>query len=193
MKLYLELLIGAAVGVGLYVVARHREAPASVAVHEKSPDGVPPDGGGFAPLEHRGFAPPPGGSEVARPAPGDPRDPRAEHDERVAMNALKSAIILRTSEEMQKRGADVRACARTLDLAGTQKLRFFVSADSTRGSADFGPWHFREIVDGEALPDSFGPCAERALGQGGHVTAGSDIAFPEYRGDVEIIYTLPAP
>ncbi len=191
MKLYLELLVGAAVGVGVYVVARHRDAPASVAVDEKTPDRVPAEHG--VPLEHRGFTPPPGGTEVAHPASEAPRDPRAEHDDRVAMNALETAIIARTSEDMQKRGADVRACARSLDLAGTQKLRFSVAADSTRGSADFGPWRFREIVDGEALPDSFGPCAERALGQGGHVTAGSDIAFPEYRGDVEIIYTLPAP
>lgn len=193
MKLYLEVLIGAAVGAGVYVVARHQDAPASVAVDEKSPDRVPPERGGFAPLGPRGFAAPLGGSEVARPAPEAPRNPRAEHDDRVAMNALKTAIIVRTSEDMQKRGADVRACARSLDLAGTQKLRFSVAADSTPGSADFGPWRFREIVEGEALPDSFGPCAERALGQGGHVTTGSDSPFPDYRGDVDVIYTLPAP
>lgn len=193
MKLYLEVLIGAAVGVGVYAVARHRDAPARVAVDDRTRDRVPAERGGFEPVERRGFAPPPGRSEIARPASEAPRDPRAEHDDRVAMNALETAIIVRTSEDMQMRGADVRACARSLDLAGTQKLRFSVAADSTRGSADFGPWRFREIVDGEALPDSFGPCAEQALGQGGHVTAGSDTAFPEYRGDIELIYTLPAP
>jgi hypothetical protein len=191
MKLYLELLIGAAVGTGVYVVARHRSASAqqrsagapATATHESTETAVPITSDGMLVPEAvpRGV-----GSGASKEA-------RAEYEQRIAMTTLRNAIITTTSQDMHHRGTDLLACTRDLDLAGTEKLRFAVSVDSSRGSADYGPWRFLEIVDGEALPASFAACAQRALGQGGHLTAAPDVAFPEYRGDVELIYTVPAP
>jgi hypothetical protein len=198
MKLYIELLLGVAVGSTVYVVTRHLNAPEPTRSAD-APALQRGNGGGTQRMEakvpvveHKGTTITYAASSVNVP-PSAPRDARAEYEQRAAMNALKNAIITSTSEDMHRRNADVLTCARSLDLAGPEKLRFSVPADSSKGSADFGPWRFREIIDGEALPDSFAACAERALGQGGHVIAGPDVSFPEYRGEVEFVYTLPAP
>ena len=191
MKLYLELLIGVAVGAGAYVLARDKGASESVrsgdgtttAVRPQQQPALPPLAGNKNTIA----------TDAVSVVPSAPRDARVEHEERMAMNALKNAIITSTSEDMHRRGADLLACTRDLDLAGTEKLRFSVHVDSSRSSADYGPWRFEEIVDGEALPASFTACAQRALGQGGHVKAGQDLEFPQYEGDVELVYTIPAP
>jgi hypothetical protein len=192
MKLYLELLIGVAVGASVYVLARAKNASEPVRGADGTTTAVD------LPQQEPAATSLPGSEttiatdtvSVARSAP---RDARAEHENRMAMNALKNAIITSTSEDMHRRGTDLLACTRDLDLAGTEKLRFSVHVDSSKSSADYGPWRFDEIVDGEALPASFAPCAQRALGQGGHVKAGQDLEFPQYEGDVELVYTIPAP
>ncbi len=94
---------------------------------------------------------------------------------------------------MQRRGADVMRCLADVELAGVEKLRFSVDVVSTAHEATTGRWRFVEIVDGEPLPVSFAACAARALGGGQRVVPPKGLQFPSYRGDLEMVYTIPAP
>lgn len=113
-------------------------------------------------------------------------------DEQPSMAILRNQLIVATSADMHRRGEDVMRCLADVQLAGPEKLRFAVSVDSSAHQATTGPWRFVEIVDGEPLPASFAVCAARALGGGYHLEPPSRLEFPRYRGELEIIYTIPA-
>jgi hypothetical protein len=118
--------------------------------------------------------------------------PTSPADE-AAMATLRNALIVATSADMQRRGEDVVKCLADVKLSGVQKLRFSVDIVSTPRDATAGQWQFVEIIDGEPLPASFAACAARALGGGQHLVPPQDLRFPEYRGELEIVYTIPAP
>jgi hypothetical protein len=120
-------------------------------------------------------------------------DAHSSAEEQRAMATLRNEVIVAVSADMQRRGADVMSCLADVELAGVEKLRFSVDVVSTANEATTGQWRFVEIVDGEPLAVSFGACAARALGGGQRVVPPKDFRFPSYRGDLEILYTIPAP
>ena len=114
-------------------------------------------------------------------------------EERLAIVTLRNELISAASADMQRRGEDVARCLADVELAGVEKLRFSVDVTSSPHEATVGQWRFVEIVDGEPLPLSFPSCASHALGGGQHLAPPQGYEFPDYRGDLEILYTIPAP
>ena len=110
-----------------------------------------------------------------------------------AMQTLYNAVVMASAEDTFSRGEDIRQCLSGVELAGPQKLRFAVSVTSGPAQAVAGPWRFVEIVDGEPLPASFPECAERILGGAERVVKAGEDAFPDFVGELDIIYRIPAP
>ena len=136
---------------------------------------------------------PPSRSPDAAHAPalsGAKAGPRV--DDQLSMAILRNQLIVATSAYMHRRGEDVMRCLVDVQLAGPEKLRFTMDVDSSAHQATTGPWRFVEIVDGEPLPASFETCATRALGAGHQLAPPNGLEFPTYRGELAIIYTIPA-
>lgn len=114
-------------------------------------------------------------------------------EEQHAMATLRNEVIVAVSADMQRRGEDVMRCLADVELAGVEKLRFAVDVVSTAREATTGRWRFVEIIDGEPLPASFAACAARALGGGQQLVPPKDFQFPSYRGELDVLYTIPAP
>lgn len=140
-------------------------------------------------------APPPIREAVGAPppTPGGGVDAGPSREQESAMTMLRNEVIVATSKDMHQRGEDVLKCLDGAQLAGAQKLRFSIDVVSTPFEATTGRWRFVEIADGEPLPDSFASCAARAFGGGQHLVPPKDFHFPDYRGDLLILYTIPAP
>lgn len=105
------------------------------------------------------------------------------------MTNLRNAVIEAAAKDMYERGTSVVDCTAGIELGGLNKLRLGARVTATAREATIAGWRFIEIVDGEALPPGFGPCAERAFGGPHHVTGAE---LPVYDGELEIIYFLPA-
>jgi hypothetical protein len=125
-------------------------------------------------------------------APLEAVDDRAKVEQRFAISMLRNEIIGKVAEDMHRRGDSVVKCLAGVRLAGAERLRFSVTVVSTALEATTGRWRFVEIAEGEPLPESFAACAERAFGGDQHVAAPNDVHFPDYRGDLVFLYTLPA-
>jgi hypothetical protein len=195
MRLAAELLAGAAACGIAYYVARPNAAPRSPApstmrraadVREERlrPDSV---------AEHAAQAP----SAVV---PRSEHAPRSEHtdappnpEQESAMAMLRNAAIVESSRSMHDRGQDIVECLEGAWPAGPEKLRFAVEVTSTPAEATLGQWRFVEVADGEPVPATFAACAARALGGGQHLVPKPGFRFPDYRGDLSILYTIPAP
>ncbi len=187
MKLLVEVLAGLAACAAAYYVAR---PDPSSSVNEPEP--------------HAAVAAEGPASPVAVSSSPRRLDPPRVHvlssvdagpsvEEQQALITLRNEVISAASADMQRRGANVTNCLAGAELAVVEKLRFSVHVASSAHEGTTGQWHFVEIVDGEPLPDSFAACAARALGGGQHLVPPKGHAFPEYSGDLEIIYTIPAP
>ena len=109
------------------------------------------------------------------------------------MLTLRNEAIRVSSEDMHRRGMSVLGCLEGLTFAGAEKLRFAAEVVSTPTEATIQRWRFVEVAEGEPLPESFAACASRAFGGGQHLVAAKGFPFPEYTGDVQILYTIPAP
>jgi hypothetical protein len=189
MKLVIELLAGVAAGMGAFYLARPEHAAPKV-----DPPVRPR-------VEATGARPraldvpaPVRDAAVTPPAPTRVSvDGGPSIAQRSAMTMLRNEVIVASAKDMHLRGADVLSCLEGVQLAGAQKLRFSVEVVSTPLEATTGRWRFVEIAEGEPLPDSFGPCAARALGSGQRLVPPEGFRFPEYSGELEILYTIPAP
>jgi len=108
------------------------------------------------------------------------------------MNLLRNEVIRASAEDMGRRGVSVMSCLDGVRLAGTEKIRFAVKVASTADQASTGEWRFVEIAEGEPLPESFAACATRAFGAVQHVAPPSGEQFPDYHGELMMLYTIPA-
>ncbi|HEX2691777.1 MAG TPA: hypothetical protein VHN14_34440 [Kofleriaceae bacterium] len=125
--------------------------------------------------------------------PGEAMDAGPSAEQQSSMNTLRNEVIRTTAEDMHRRDEDVMACLDGTHLADVEKIRFSVEVVSTPDEATTGRWRLVEIVDGEPLPDSFASCAARAFGGGQHLVPPKGLHFPQYRGELSILYTIPAP
>lgn len=129
---------------------------------------------------------------ISTVTPSTAREAMSVADER-ALTVLRNELIRATAEDMHRRGQDVLQCVGETSFAGAEKLRFSVVVDSTPAIAKSGRWKLVEIVDGEPLPESFAECATHAFGNGVTVAAASDQPFPNYHGELAMLYVIPAP
>jgi hypothetical protein len=120
-----------------------------------------------------------------------PEDPRALK-QRASMNLLRNQVIVASAENMGRRGVSVMSCLDGVHLSGAEKIRFAVEVESTANQATTGQWRFVEIAEGEPLPDSFAACAMRAFGTGQRIAPPPGEQFPDYRGELMMLYTIPA-
>jgi hypothetical protein len=131
----------------------------------------------------------------ARPVtvPGERAEaaPSLEHER--AMANLRNAANGATARDMYLRGESVVACFGGDRPVGVQKLRFAVEVASTPTDAALGRWRFVEVVEGEPVPPGFPACAERAFGGGQRLVPPAGLQFPDHRGELSIVYTIPAP
>ena len=109
------------------------------------------------------------------------------------MTMLRNAAIVESSRSMHDRDQDIVACFEGARPAGAEKLRFAVDVTSTPMEATLGRWRFVEVVEGEPVPATFAACAARALGDGQQLVPKPGFPFPDYRGELSILYTIPAP
>jgi hypothetical protein len=189
MRLAAELLAGAAACGIAYYFARPNAAPRSPAPsiirraahardERQQPDSV---------AEHGARAP-----SVAAPR-SEHADAAPSPKQESAMTMLRNAAIVESSRSMHDRGQDIVECFEGTRPAGAEKLRFAVEVTSIPAEATLGQWRFVEVVDGEPVPATFAACAARALGGGQHLVPKPGFRFPDYRGDLSILYTIPAP
>lgn len=184
MKLLVELLAGVAACGVVYYLARD---PARVVAPSPNTELDAPKG--TAPSEH---SPPPVSRPPLIPLPREAAaTPNAIADHELA--PLRNEVITAAMADMRRRGEDVIACLGGAQLAGAEKLRFVIEVSSSAHEAATGQWRFVEIVDGEPLPSSFGTCAAHAFGGGYRVVPPPGQQFPSYRGELSVVYTIPAP
>jgi hypothetical protein len=198
MKLFVDVLAGvAACGVAYYLASsQFNENEVTPDVHRNPHVRNPhvPDGNDAGPPVS---AVPPEENRAASARPSVNADevsdagPSAEQE--FSMNMLRNAVITATAKDMYQRGEDILKCLDGVQLAGAEKIWFSVDIVSKPDEATIGRWRFVEVADGEPLPDSFASCAARAFGGGQHLVPPKDIHFPQYRGDLSILYTIPAP
>lgn len=185
MRLVAELAAGAAACAVAFYLARPdigpRESDTRAMQRTSDRRGERPRTDGAAPSRP---------STVSRSEPSDAA-PSLELDS--AMTMLRSAAIVETARDMQSRGQDVVACLDGARPVGVQKLRFAVEVASTAAEATLGRWRFVEVADGEPVPPSFAECAARALGGGQRLVPQAGFRFPDHRGELSIVYTIPAP
>ena len=123
---------------------------------------------------------------MSAPENQSPRD-RAQFD------LLQSEIYRVAAEDMEKRGASILRCLQGITLSGAENIRFSVDVSSDARDVSVGQWRFVEVASGEPLPESFGQCSETELGGGYRIAPPPGLAFPEYAGDVALVYRIPAP
>jgi hypothetical protein len=189
MRLAAELLAGAAAcGIAFYV-ARPDVAPRSPApsTMRRAADARDERQRLDSVAEHAVQAP---SAAVPR---SEHADARPSPEQESAMTMLRNAAIEESSRSMHDRGQDIDACFEGAPPAGAEKLRFAVGVTSTPAEATLGQWRFVEVVDGEPVPATFAACAARALGGGQHLVPKPGFRFPDYRGDLSILYMIPAP
>jgi hypothetical protein len=124
---------------------------------------------------------------VASPAVTEP-----SLEQQNAMATLRNEVSVESSRDMQARGQSVVACLAGIQFAGAEKLRFSVAVASMRDKATIEGWQFVEVAEGEPVPESFASCASNALGKGQRLAPPKDLHFPDYRGGLSILYTIPA-
>ena len=108
-----------------------------------------------------------------------------------ALGDLRNSVVMAASEDMGRRHADIRTCLANTEIGGTVKLKFAVKVRASPEEAEVSSWRFVEIVDGEALPQEFGSCAEREFGGPHKLRSEGGMPFPDMDGDLEVIYFLP--
>lgn len=123
----------------------------------------------------------------------EPADDLRTIQQRSSMTLLRNEVIRASAEDMARRRVSVTSCLDGTRLSGEEKIRFAVDVESTADHATIGAWRFVEIADGEPLPGSFATCAERAFGRGHRVAPPPGEQFPEHRGELMMLYTIPAP
>jgi hypothetical protein len=133
-------------------------------------------------------------ARAARPGAQATDTPESQESfkERASMNLLRNEVIRAYTEDMGRRGVSVVSCLDGVRLAGTEKIRFAVTVASSASQASTGEWRFVEIAEGEPLPESFAACATRAFGAGQRVAPPSGEQFPDYRGELMMLFTIPA-
>jgi hypothetical protein len=197
-RLVAELMVGAATAGVAYWLA-------SAVLSEPAPDrvaqGRSPDDRTHAPAGSRHSRA--DRAEVRLPAPARAARPDAQTTEapedlqafkqRASMNLLRNELIRASAEDMGRRGVRVMSCLDGVRLAGTEKIRFAVDVEATADQATTGAWRFVEIAEGEPLPGSFAACATRAFGTGQRFAPPPGEQFPDYHGELMMLYTIPAP
>lgn len=187
MKLLVEMAAGLAACGAAYYLARPDGAVSAPTAPPRATELVDPRSETVVTLPRPGPIDTPRLHAISTP------DARPSGEQQRAMMTLRNEVIVAASADMQRRGQDVMACLEGVELAGVEKLRFSVHVTSSAHEATTGQWQFVEIADGEPLPPPFAACAARALGGGQHLVPPKGHAFPEYSGDLEILYTIPAP
>jgi hypothetical protein len=192
MKLAIDVLAGVAACGGAYYLALPYFTEDEVTTVVRSNPGVPKVNQERLPVPE---APAPNRAAITAPRlrAGERMDAGLSMEQQSSMNMLRNGVIHATAEDMHRRGEDVMTCLDGVRLAGAEKIRFSVDVVSTPNEATTGRWRFVEIADGEPLPASFASCAARAMGGGQHFVPPKDFHFPEYQGDLLILYTIPAP
>lgn len=134
-------------------------------------------------------------ARTARPdaQPTDPPEDLRAIQRGASMDLLRNEVIRASAEDMGRRHVSVTRCLEGVRLAGAEKIRFVVDVDSTSDQAAIGAWRFVEIADGEPLPEAFAACAARAFGAGQRVVPPPGAHFPDYHGELAMLYTIPAP
>lgn len=199
MRLVMDLVVGvAAAGVAYWGASAVLSEPPSARVAQ----------GRSSTLDERAHAPagsPRGGADSAAvriAAPVRAVQPNAQPTEapedlravqqRASMNLLRNEAIRASTEDMAHRHVSIMGCLDGVRLAGAEKIRFAVDVESTSDEATTGAWRFVEVADGEPLPGSFAACAARAFGVGQRVVPPPGQQFPDYHGDLVMLYTIPA-
>jgi hypothetical protein len=113
-------------------------------------------------------------------------------EQKFSVSMLRNEIVSAVAEDMHRRGESVMNCLAGMRLADTERVRLAVNVVSAALEAVTAQWRFVEIAEGEPLPDSFGSCAEHALGGNQHIVAPAGFHFPDYHGQLLFLYTIPA-
>lgn len=196
MKLAIEIALGMVAFSAAFLLGRPEEHvapsggttarndPTSVTVQASSRSQQPPGDRAWRHAPAPAPAPPPKNSAAPR---GD------EIVEMRALKVLRNAAIEAVAEDMHRRHTDLMHCLADADLAGANKLRLAASVVAAPEQAAISRWRFVEVAEGEPMPASFAACAAEALGGDQQLTPPEGTQFPSYAGDLEIIYTVPAP
>lgn len=187
-RLLVDLVVGAAAGGIAYFVALPK--PETALEARRAEAQVVNEGDGHGRDRAKATRSP---VIAPRAAPAEVADAGVSIEERRSMLNLRNEAIRVSSEDMHRRGVSVLGCVDGVVFAGAEKLRFAAEVVSTPMEATIERWRFLEVAEGEPLPASFAECAARAFGGGQHLVAAKDFPFPDFTGEVQILYTIPAP